>query len=378
MPSWTRTVATTPRPSESEASRQVPLAGPAGVGLQLVQIGDGLERGQQVGDSLAGHRRGLDDLDIAAPLDGMKALLRELAVNLVDIGRRVGVGQVDLVQGDHDRDLGRLGVGDGLDGLGHDAVIGGHDQDHDVRHVGSAGPHGGEGLVAGRVDERDRLAVVLNLVGADVLRDAAALALHDIGLADAVQQRGLAMVDVAQDRDDRGSGYEVFRCVPGGERVQQFILRGAWVNDLQLDAEFHGEHERDIVVQAGVDRRHLAHRHQLAQQVIGLDADRLGEVADGDGRLDLGVILPGRGDGETLAAALLAPLARRTHAADFLFLGQQRGRRQGRGDPALDRSLVAAGAAAGSVGGRADPALGLALFLLVEGGGGAAGVAGPT
>src|SRR5271165_1039935 len=341
--------------------------GTAGVGLELVQLGNRLERGQQVGDSLTGHRRSLDDLNIAAPLDGMKALLRELAVNLVDIGRRVGVGQIDLVQGDHDRDLGRLGMGDGLDGLGHGSVIGGHDQDHDVGHVGSPSAHGREGFVARGVNERDRLAVVLDLVGADVLGDAAALALHNIGFADAVQERRLAMVDMAQDRDDRGAGFEVFRCVPGGERVQQFILRGACVNDLQLDAKFHGEHERHIVVQTGVDGRHLAHRHQLSQQVIGLDADRLGEVADGDGRLDLGVVLPGRGEGETLATALLAPLGRRTHAADILLLGQQRGRRQGRGNPALDRSLVAAGAAAGSIGGGADPALGLTLFLLVKG-----------
>src|SRR5208283_3059350 len=53
--------------------------------------------------------------------------------------------------------------------------------------------------------------------------------------------------------------------------------------------------------------------------------------------------------------------------ADFLFFGQQCGSRQGRGDPALDRALVAAGAAAGSIGGGANPSLGLPIFLLVEG-----------
>ena len=76
VPSCTRTVATTPRPSESEASRQVPVAGRARVGLQLVQIGESFERGQELGDSLAGRRRSLDDLDVAAPLDRVQALLR--------------------------------------------------------------------------------------------------------------------------------------------------------------------------------------------------------------------------------------------------------------------------------------------------------------
>ena len=52
-----------------------------------------------------------------------------------------------------------LGVVDGLDGLGHDAVVGGHDQDDDVGDLGAPGPHGGEGLVARGVDEGDQLAV---------------------------------------------------------------------------------------------------------------------------------------------------------------------------------------------------------------------------
>ena len=50
--------------------------------------------------------------------------------------------------------------------------------------------------------------VVLDLVGADVLRDAAGLGLDDRGLADRVQQRRLPVVDVAHDRDDRWARLE--------------------------------------------------------------------------------------------------------------------------------------------------------------------------
>ena len=129
---------------------------------------------------------------------------------------RIGVRLVDLVDGDDDRHLGRLGVIDRLDGLRHDAVVGGHHQDDDVGNVGAAGAHGGEGGVAGRVDEGDLLAVALDLVGADVLGDAAGLAGDHIGLADGVEQRRLAVVDVAHDGDHRRTRLEFGLRRPAG------------------------------------------------------------------------------------------------------------------------------------------------------------------
>ncbi len=42
-----------------------------------------------------------------------------------------------------------------------------------------------------------------HLVGADVLRDAAGFACCHVGLADGVEQRGLAVIDVAHDGDHR-------------------------------------------------------------------------------------------------------------------------------------------------------------------------------
>ena len=90
-----------------------------------------------------------------------------------------------------------------LDGLRHHAVVGGHDQHGDVRHLRPTGAHGGERLVARRVEEGDLLALDLHLIGADVLGDAAGLAGDHVGRADGVEQLGLAVVDVAHDRDDR-------------------------------------------------------------------------------------------------------------------------------------------------------------------------------
>ena len=53
------------------------------------------------------------------------------------------------------------------------------------------------------------LVLDVHLVGTDVLGDAAGLVAHDVGLADRVEQAGLAVVDVTHDGHDRRPGDEV-------------------------------------------------------------------------------------------------------------------------------------------------------------------------
>ena len=143
--------------------------------------------------------RHVHELGVAAPVGRRQALLGQLAANAVGVRALL----VDLVDRDHDRHLGRLGVVDRLHGLRHHAVVGRHHDHRDVGDLGAAGAHGGERLVARGVEEGDRVVVVVHLVGADVLGDAAGLAGRHLGLADGVEQRGLAVVDVAHDGDHR-------------------------------------------------------------------------------------------------------------------------------------------------------------------------------
>ena len=116
---------------------------------------------------------------VAAPGLGGEAVLGQLLEDPV----HVRVGPVDLVDGHDDGHVRGPGVVDGLDGLGHDPVVGRHHQHDDVGDLGPAGPHGGEGLVARGVDEGDPVAPGLGLVRADVLGDPAGLARHDVGMS---------------------------------------------------------------------------------------------------------------------------------------------------------------------------------------------------
>ncbi len=70
---------------------------------------------------------------------------------------RIGVALVDLVDGDDDRHLRRLGVGDGFHRLRHHAIVGGDHQHHEIGHLGAARAHGGEGRMARRIEEGDLL-----------------------------------------------------------------------------------------------------------------------------------------------------------------------------------------------------------------------------
>ena len=219
-----------------------------------------------------GHVR---ELDRSAPLLGLEILVDELLTNAL----RIRVGLVDLVHGDDDRHLGRARVGDRLLRLGLHAVVGGHHEHGDVRHLRAAGAHRGERLVAGRVEEGDLPAVVLRLVGADVLRDSAGLGLDDGRLADRVEERRLPVVDVAHDRDHGRPGDEILLGVL--EDLRELVLIGD-VLDSHLALDLGRDQLDGLVGQRLRDRHHLAEAHHDLDDLGRRDAERLRQVLDRD------------------------------------------------------------------------------------------------
>ena len=173
---------------------------PIRVGLEVQDLGlqkNLVEQRPDVGALLGGD---LGVQRLTAELFEDHAVAQQFLLDL----ERVGRGQVDLVDRDDDRHAGILRVRNRLDGLRHDGIVRSHNEHDDVRHLGAAGTHGRERLVAGRVEERDHLAArCRHMIRADVLRNATGFTGDDIGFADVVEQRCLAMVDVAHDRDHR-------------------------------------------------------------------------------------------------------------------------------------------------------------------------------
>src|SRR3546814_5362578 len=93
-----------------------------------------------------------------------------------------------------------------LFGLRHYTVVGSHHQNDDIGCLGTASTHGGKRFVARSIQEGHHAALGLDVVGADVLGNAAGFAGCNLGAADIVQQRRLAVVDVTNDgNEDRQS-----------------------------------------------------------------------------------------------------------------------------------------------------------------------------
>ena len=248
------------------------------IGLEVEQFGlqrDHFQQLVEIGLVLGGN---LDVDDVAAERFDLHLVLQQFGAHAL----RLGVGLVDLVDRHDHRNLRRLGVIDRLDRLRHDAVVGRDHQDHDVGDLGAAGAHRGERGVAGGVDEGDLLAAFRrgHLIGADMLGDAAGFARHHVGVAKRVEQRGLAVVDMAHHGHDRRTRLGVGGIVDDVEQAFLDVGRGDALDGV---AQFLGDQLRGVGVDHVGDLVHRALLHQQADDVDRALGHAVGEFLDIDG-----------------------------------------------------------------------------------------------
>ena len=237
------------------------FGGTVRIGLQVEDFGLQQDRLEQLVEIGALGRRHFDVQHFTAHRFDEDLMAQQFRAHLL----RIGVMLVDLVDRHDDRHAGRLGMADRFDRLRHDAVVGRHHQNGDVGGLGAAGAHRREGGVAGRVDEGDLVTVLLDLIGADMLGDAAGFAGDDIGIADRVEQRGLAVIDVAHDGHDRRTRHQVLGIV--GDVEQAFLDVGLG-DAADRVAEFGGDQFGRVGVDDVARLQDLALLHEV------LDHDR--------------------------------------------------------------------------------------------------------
>ena len=112
-----------------------------------------------------------------------------------------------------------------------------------------------------------------------MLGDAAGFAAHDIGRADGVEQRRLAVVDVTHHGHHRRARHQVRRIVGG---VEHAFFDVGFGDTLDGVAQFLGDELRGVGVDHVVDLRHLALLHQQLDDVDRTLGHAVGEIGDAD------------------------------------------------------------------------------------------------
>ncbi len=122
-----------------------------------------------------------------------------------------------------------------------------------------------------------------HLVGTDGLRDATRLPGDHVGLADRVEQLGLAVVDVTHDRDHRRTRREILFATLvlaelDVEALQQLAVLVLGRDDLDLVVELAGQHLQRVLGHGLGGRHHLAQVEQHLDQRRHVDVDLLRQV----------------------------------------------------------------------------------------------------
>ena len=163
---------------------------------------------------------------------------------------RICVLFVDLVHRHNDRNLCGTSMTDRLNGLRHHTVISGHDEHDNVSGLRSAGTHIREGSVTGSINERNDVTTPVDLIGADVLRDATRLSVNNIGRSDLVKNRGLSVVNMAHHRDHWRTqllGLHVVIVTIIEECLQFKLLLLTRVDEKKFGADIKGEQFHVII-----------------------------------------------------------------------------------------------------------------------------------
>ena len=96
-------------------------------------------------------------------------------------------------------------MGNGLQRLWHESVICGNDDDGNICNIRAAGTHCGKGCVTWSVEKCNFMSVALDAVSANMLGDSTGFASGNASFADGIEKRCFAVINMAHERDDRGS-----------------------------------------------------------------------------------------------------------------------------------------------------------------------------
>ena len=123
-----------------------------------------------------------------------------------------------------------------------------------------------------------------HFVSADMLRDSARFAFRNAGRTNRVEQRSLAVIHVAHDRDDRWPRYCFGSTVfARGCRVSNFLLRLLFkADDIRVSSKEASHLTGQFRIKRLVDGREHTSRQQPSDQVLGANIQLLRQILHAD------------------------------------------------------------------------------------------------
>ena len=132
--------------------------------------------------------------------------------------------------------------------------------------------------MARRVKEGDLSALDLDAVSADVLGNTARFACRNVRVADGIEDRGFAVVDVTHDANDRGAGNQLLLGIL--RIVEQAVLNADHHFVRSRYTEFVCNQCSGIEIDALVDRHHHAHQEEFLDHFPGCNHQLRCQLAD--------------------------------------------------------------------------------------------------
>ena len=261
VPSCTRMVATGPRPRSSFDSSTVPDAFRFGLALYSPMS----LTSRIISSSVSSPVFFFADTGTMTVWPPQSSGTRFRSANSRFTRSASDPGLVDLVDRDDDRHVRRLRVIDRFARLRHDTVVGGDNQHDHVGDLRTACPHQRKCFMARRVEEYDVSIVRGDVIGADMLGNATGFALGHARRSDGVEERGLAVIDVAHHGHDRRSRDGIFRLHFLRFHLEHVLLERA---KLYFRSELTRDHRRRFSIDRAVDRHHEPLVEQLLENIL--------------------------------------------------------------------------------------------------------------
>ena len=167
---------------------------------------------------------------------------------------------------------------DSLPGSRHHRVVSRNNNNSYIGNLSTAGTHGRESLVSGRIEEGYLTTTFQrNAVSSNMLGNTSRLAGDDICIADVVEQRGFSMVNMAHDGDNRRPWHELALII----YLLAYGLLNLRTHVFGLETKLFSHHIYGFCVEPLVDRGHDSDAHQRRNNFGNAYIHHRSQLADG-------------------------------------------------------------------------------------------------